>query len=134
MICPRLFIIMPRLFVSTAAHYSVLKAANQLSLDIQQIPATARGAIDLPILEEALKNHVIEQPVMIVATMGTTQTGGIDDVLAIRDLLDTHIAARGGIARLHVDAALLGLALPVLSPSTYLSVLASVDSISSHPA
>lgn len=121
--------IMPKLFVSSAAHYSVLKAANQLALDIEQIPASARGAIDLNILEEQLKNHSIEQAVMVVATAGTTQTGGIDDVLAIRDLLDTHITARGGIARLHLDAALLGLALPILSPSTYLSVLASIDSI-----
>ncbi len=121
--------IMPKVWISTAAHYSISKAAHQLALDMAYIPATMRGAMDLTLLAEQLKQHPIEQAVIVVATLGTTQTGGIDDVLAIRDLIDTHIISRGGIARLHLDAALLGLALPVLFPSTYLSVLAAVDSV-----
>jgi histidine decarboxylase len=120
---------MPKLLISTAAHYSIVKAGNQLALEVCQLKATPRGSIDIKILEESLRNHPIDQAVIIVATLGTTQTGGMDDVLAIRDLLDTHIIARGGVARLHIDAALLGLALPIISPSMHLAILAAADSI-----
>lgn len=124
----------PILYISDAVHYSIPKIADQLALDTVIIPTTARGAIKLPELKKLLTNHPIDRGVIMIATAGTTQLGAIDNILSIRQLLNLHITARGGVARFHLDAALLGFAMPVLFPEIYSDVLKAVDSlaISTH--
>lgn len=122
----------PRLFVSDQAHYSIPKAAAQLQLKIETIPSTERGSIDLQSLKERLMVQRTKRPqeaIIVVATAGTTEKGGIDDVLEIRALLDEIIIQPGGIARLHLDAALLGFAMPVLFPDNYHEIFRAVDTV-----
>jgi histidine decarboxylase len=97
-------------YTSTAAHYSIGKAATKLQLSFVTVAAHPTGEIDIDALEVALKARR-RRPVMIVATAGTTMTEAIDDVAAITTLCD-----RLGIRRrrIHVDAALSGIPLAVL--------------------
>jgi glutamate/tyrosine decarboxylase-like PLP-dependent enzyme len=97
--------------VSEAAHYSNLTLAGWLGLgtrNLHAVPADETFAMRLDLLEEKLEElHAAGVRVAFVtATFGTTDSSGIDDIAAIRQILDSF-AARHGVPRpqLHVDAA-----------------------------
>ena len=93
----------PRLYTSRATHFSVTRTAQVLGFGTDQIvalPALGRGTLDV----DALRERVLydraagASPFCVVATIGTTGTGAIDDVAAIAD------ACRELGLWLHVDA------------------------------
>ncbi|WP_430981021.1 pyridoxal phosphate-dependent decarboxylase family protein [Streptomyces luteoverticillatus] len=94
----------PRIFASEAAHFSVQRAAAVLGLGeraVTAVPVDRDLRMDPAALDVLLKEAVGrgETPVAVVATAGTTDTGGIDPLPQLAD-----IAERYGVW-LHVDAA-----------------------------
>ncbi|MEU4212469.1 aspartate aminotransferase family protein [Streptomyces sp. NPDC026206] len=119
----------PRIFTSAAAHFSVQRAAAVLGLGEQAVtgvPVDHDLRMDAGALEEQLKRSAAqgETPVAIVATAGTTDTGGIDPLPRIADL-----AAQYGIW-LHVDAAYGGGALLSDRLAPLLAGIERADSLS----
>ena len=97
--------------VSEASHYSNQTIAGWLGIgtkNLQVIPTDASMAMRLDKLEEALEGlHRDKRRVaFVIATFGTTDAFGIDDVAGIRRLLDAFAARHNVPApQLHVDAA-----------------------------
>lgn len=108
---------MPILYLSNQAHYSVLKIANILGLTSCIVQTDKAGKIDLERFSQLIKQHTQtspEQPVLVCATVGTTQMGAIDDVPAIKQILTNEL--RDKQYAIHVDAALLGAVMPIIKP------------------
>jgi histidine decarboxylase len=97
-------------YTSTAAHYSVAKAARLLKMPLVRLPVDARGRMDVVELHRELKRRR-QRPAVIVATAGTTMTEAVDDVGLITELCEQLGITR---RRLHVDAALSGIPLAML--------------------
>ena len=118
----------PIIYCSTESHHSIHKAAMTSGMgheSVRSIPVNDRLEMDLGLLEKELELDFGKglQPLMIVATVGTTGVGAIDDLEAIGDM-----AKRFGVW-FHVDAAYGGAAVlhPELKP--YLSGVSAADSI-----
>ena len=97
--------------VSEAAHYSNQTIAGWLGLgteNLHAIPTDGTVGMRLDLLGDKLETLHRDgvQVAFVVATFGTTDAFGIDDVAGIRRLLDAF-AARYGVPapQLHVDAA-----------------------------
>jgi histidine decarboxylase len=97
-------------YASTAAHYSVAKAARLLKLPLVLVRTDSAGRMDVGHLRRELMRRY-DRAAMIVATAGTTMTEAVDDVGAI-----TVACEELGIQRrrVHVDAALSGIPLSLL--------------------
>ncbi|HZM83127.1 MAG TPA: pyridoxal-dependent decarboxylase [Candidatus Limnocylindrales bacterium] len=97
-------------YTSTAAHYSVAKAARLLKLPLVMIATDEAGRMNTADLAAELgrRRH---HPAIVVATAGTTMTEAIDDVAQISATMDRLAITR---RRIHVDAALSGLPLALL--------------------
>ena len=78
------------------AHYTHARMAAVLGAHHETVAEDARGRLDLDVLAARLRAGGVGT---VVATLGTTSLGALDDLPAIADL-----CARHG-ARLHVDAA-----------------------------
>jgi glutamate/tyrosine decarboxylase-like PLP-dependent enzyme len=78
------------------AHYTHARMCGVIGAPHQTVPQDARGRIDLDALARRLGAGGVAT---VVATLGSTALGALDDVGAIADLCATHGA------RLHVDAA-----------------------------
>lgn len=107
------------LYFSTAAHYSVAKIAEQLKLEAYPIAAAADETLDINAFHEAIKKHMRhfpKVPMIISANAGTVRYGAIDDVPAIKQILDRQVLSRGGKYIIHLDAACAGAVLPLLKP------------------
>lgn len=84
------------------AHFSVRESARLMRAELRVVPALPNGAMDTRVLAELCA----ERPgrgAVVVATIGTTMTGAMDDVAAIR-----AAAAPAGGLHVHADAALGG--------------------------
>ncbi len=97
--------------VSEAAHYSNRTIAGWLGIgtdNLRGIPVDGSAAMRLELLEETLEelNRQGTRVAFVIATFGTTDAFGIDDVAGIRWLLDAF-AQRNHVPapQLHVDAA-----------------------------
>jgi glutamate/tyrosine decarboxylase-like PLP-dependent enzyme len=97
--------------VSEAGHYSNQTLAGWLGLgteNLHAIPTDRSMAMRLDLLQERLEElYTAEARVaFVVATFGTTDASGIDDIAGIRTILN-ETAARHGVPtpQLHVDAA-----------------------------
>lgn len=97
--------------VSEAGHYSNQTLAGWLGLgteNLHAIPTDQQMAMRLDLLAAKLDELYTAgvKVAFVVATFGTTDAAGIDDIAGIRALIDEK-AARYGVpaARLHVDAA-----------------------------
>ena len=104
------------LYLSDQAHSSNSKAAKILGLRIDQIriiPTESDFTINLESLVKAIRKDREEGrfPFCVVATAGTTNTGAVDNLVAIADLCDNENVW------LHVDAAYGGAA--ILSRKKY---------------
>lgn len=85
-----------RVYASDQSHYSIAKACDVLGLDLQLIPSNSLQQMDITALETACKQQA---PMAIVATSGTTSSGQLDDVTAIRRI------SQKIPCWLHIDAA-----------------------------
>jgi L-2,4-diaminobutyrate decarboxylase len=97
--------------VSEAGHYSTATLAGWLGMGIQNlhfIPTDRSVAMRLDELERKLDELYTNQtPVaFVIATYGTTDAFGIDDIKSIRRLIDAKAAQySAAVPQLHVDAA-----------------------------
>ena len=107
------------LFFSEASHYSIPKIAGQLGLERHVIPAYPTEEINLGAFADLIKQHMQKNPqssVIFNANIGTTKIGAIDDVPAIKKILESQVSEKGGYFSIHLDAACLGAVLPLLKP------------------
>ena len=97
--------------VSEAGHYSNQTLAGWLGLgteNLHAIPTDSSLAMRLDLLEAKLEDLHRDgvRVAFVVATFGTTDAFGVDDVAGIRKLIDAFAARHGvPVPQLHVDAA-----------------------------
>jgi histidine decarboxylase len=108
-------------YYSDQAHYSIKKMTKILRLPTVVIPSDSTGAIDVRALAKSMKSG----PAIILANLGTTFMGGIDDVKSIRDLCGPDVY-------IHADAAFLGFTLKHQFPGYDGYKYADSISVSSH--
>src|SRR5882762_3470859 len=119
-------------YLSSEAHSCARKAIELLgfgSASIRTIPAGADYRMKVNALEAALNDDRSRdvQPIAVVATAGTTNTGAVDDLDAIAGVCRRHDVW------LHVDAAYGGPAILSDDYSEPLAALACADSLALDP-
>jgi histidine decarboxylase len=121
-------------YVSQAAHYSGPKLLAKLGMPAITVRAGRDGRLDLRDLRRVVEAHR-HRPAVVLATIGTTMTEAVDDVAAIRRVLDSRAIRH---CYVHADAALSGLPLALLDPGSRpafdLSDGADSISVSAHKA
>jgi histidine decarboxylase len=111
------------LYFSEAAHFSIPRIADTLRMRSVRIPARRDGSMDVAALRRACQRHP-GRGAVVVATIGTTMLGAMDDVPAI----DAATEAAGG-THIHADAALAGLIAPFAPVPIRWAFDAGADSI-----
>jgi len=111
------------LYYSDQSHYSIKKMANILKLESVVIPSDETGAMDVTELLRSVDN---KRPAIVLASIGSTFLGGVDDVEKISDALS------GKKVYIHADAAFFGFVMPFLRPGYDSYKFMDSISISSH--
>ena len=113
-------------YFSEETHYSVLKNVRVLNARHIMIRRQDNGEIDYDDLEAMIRVNR-DVPAVIMANVGTTMRGAVDDIPRIKDILRDQAVTNHYI---HADAALSGMILPFVdSPQPY-GFDAGVDSVS----
>lgn len=97
-------------YLSPAAHDSIARAAHWLRMPTVTIPTRPDDTMDPAALHAAVSAQTRRgaRGAIVAATVGTTMTGAVDDIPALR-----HAAAVDSLpVHMHVDAALGGLVMP----------------------
>ncbi len=103
-------------YFSQDTHYSVVKILRLLKARNIMIKSQPNGEIDYDDLYETVRINR-DVPVIMMANIGTTMKGAVDDVDKMRDILDDLAVSNSYI---HADAALSGMILPfVEDPQPY---------------
>ncbi len=97
--------IAPKAYFTREAHYSVQILRDLLGLETVTVETLADGGMDPNDLADKLKDNA-DYPALVVATVGTTFKGAIDNLDRIQEKL------RGHASYVHLDAALFGGYLP----------------------
>ena len=113
-------------YYSEETHYSVSKVLRVLALRNIMIKTGAGGEIDYEDLHETLRIHRDVSPI-ILANIGTTMKGAVDNVDKIREILRDCAFPSSYI---HCDAALSGMILPFVKDPEPYDFAAGIDSIS----
>ena len=113
-------------YFSEDTHYSVLKNVRVLNARYIMIKRQDNGEIDYDDLYEMVRVHR-DLPAVIMANIGTTMRGAIDDIARIREILDDLLVTSTYI---HADAALSGMILPFVDDPQPFGFDAGIDSIS----
>jgi glutamate/tyrosine decarboxylase-like PLP-dependent enzyme len=97
------------LFASDKSHYACLNVAGWLGLghdNVIKVPTKADNSIQIDALEEAARKAIADDTriAAFVATMGTTDAFGLDDLAAICELRDRLVADCSLDYRPHVHA------------------------------
>ncbi len=111
---------------SQDTHYSIAKICRLLRVPSLHIKSQPNGEIDYNALQDALAHE--KRPPIIVANIGTTMKGAVDEVLKIKEILaDLKIQNY----YIHCDAAFFGMILPFVHEmeSQLFDFRAGVDSI-----
>jgi glutamate/tyrosine decarboxylase-like PLP-dependent enzyme len=99
----------PVIFVSSAAHYSIRKAANALGYgeaSVRSLPVDEHFRVSVEALGKALKSLGAKQYVAaVVGIVGTTEEGAVDPIHSIRFLRDQFSREFNRSFWLHADAA-----------------------------
>lgn len=104
-------------YTKNHTHYSIPKIAEILRLNIRPVESNSDGSIDLINFKKALllnKSAFPHSPVIVIANIGTTITGAIDDVLGIKKVLENMPDI--SYHTIHLDGALTGFVMPILKP------------------
>jgi len=104
-------------FTKGHTHYSVPKISEILHLNIKAIIPNEDGSMNINDFKKELLIHVgahPHSPVIVIANIGTTITGAIDDVPGIKKVLDAFQSKLR--YTIHMDGALTGFVLPILKP------------------
>jgi aromatic-L-amino-acid/L-tryptophan decarboxylase len=85
----------PVIYVSSEAHHSLDKSAGLLGLGrkaVHRVPVTDHIQIDVRELDDIIREDVAagRLPLCVVATAGTTNSGAIDDLVAVAQLCRRH--------------------------------------------
>ena len=114
-------------YCSEETHYSIHKNVQLLRMSSIKIPTLLNGEIDYQKLEDSLVIHRNTPPI-IVANIGTTMKGAVDNVMQILHVLNNLNIEQFYI---HCDAALFGMLLPFLpsSPSQAFDFRTRIDSL-----
>ena len=113
-------------YFSQDTHYSVVKLLRLLGMPSVMIRSQEHGEIDYEDLHESLRVNP-DDPAIIVANIGTTMKGAIDNLDNIREILeDTGVRD----SYIHADAALSGMILPFVPDPQPYGFDSGVDSIS----
>jgi len=108
----------PTVFYSKdATHYSIPKISEILHLNTHVISTNVDGSINLDNLKKELILHQGSHPhssIIMIANIGTTITGAIDDVPNIKKILDELKSKM--TYTIHLDGALTGFVLPIIKP------------------
>ncbi len=98
----------PIAYFSQDTHYSVLKILHILNIRNIMIRSQENGEIDYDDLRESIRINR-DAPALIVANIGTTMKGAVDDLERIQGIVEELALTRYYI---HADAALSGMILP----------------------
>ncbi len=112
-------------YYSEETHYSVSKVLRVLALRNIMIKARPNGEMDYEDLRETLRIHR-DVPPIILANIGTTMKGAVDDVATIHEILRDFALPNFYI---HCDAALSGMILPFVKDPEPYDFAAGIDSI-----
>ncbi len=99
---------LPKAYFTREAHYSVQILRDLLGLETVMVETLPDGGMDPDDLADKLFENA-DAPALVVATVGTTFKGAIDNVDLIQEKL------RGHTSYVHLDAALFGGYLPFTS-------------------
>ena len=113
-------------YYSEETHYSVRKVLRVLALRNIMIKTRANGEMDYEDLRETVRIHR-DVPPIILANIGTTMKGAVDDVATIHEILRDFALPNFYI---HCDAALSGMILPFVKDPEPYDFAAGIDSIS----
>jgi histidine decarboxylase len=113
-------------YFSEETHYSVLKNVRLLNVRYIMIKRQEHGEIDYDDLYDMVRVHR-DVPAVIMATIGTTMRGAVDDIDRIRGILQELAVSNYYI---HADAALSGMILPFVDDPQPFGFDAGVDSVS----
>ncbi len=113
-------------YFSEETHYSVLKNVRVLNARHIMIRRQENGEIDYDDLEAMIRVNR-DLPAVIMANVGTTMRGAVDDIGRIRDILSDQAVTSHYI---HADAALSGMILPFVDDPQPYGFDAGVDSVS----
>ena len=115
----------PVAYFSQDTHYSVLKILHVLKVRNIMIRSQANGEIDYDDLRESIRINR-DAPALIVANIGTTMKGAVDDLDRIRGIIEDLALPRSYI---HADAALSGMILPFVDDPQPFGFDSGIDSI-----
>ncbi len=97
-----------RVFFSEHTHYSIKKNVHLLGMKYTSVKAQKNGEIDYADFEKKVSK---QKQAIVVANIGSTLTGAIDNSSKLHRILKKH-----GVERyIHADAALYGMVLPFIS-------------------
>ena len=113
-------------YFSEDTHYSVLKNVRVLNARYIMIKRQENGEIDYGDLRDMIRVNR-DVPAVIMANVGTTMRGAVDNIPQIRRILDDAVVSNYYI---HADAALSGLILPFVPEPQAFGFDAGIDSIS----
>ena len=112
-------------YFSQDTHYSVVKIMSVLKVRNIMIRSQDNGEIDYDDLHETIRINR-DVPAIVMANIGTTMKGAVDDVSRIRGILDDLAVTR---SYLHADAALSGMILPFVDDPQPYGFDAGFDSV-----
>ena len=120
----------PIAYFSEDTHYSVRKILHVLKVRNFMIRSLDNGEIDYEDLRESIRSNG-DAPALIVANIGTTMKGAVDDLDRIRNIIE-ETSPPG--AYIHADAALHGMILPFVDDPQPFGFDSGIDSwaVSGH--
>ena len=113
-------------YFSEETHYSVLKNVRVLNARHIMIRRQDNGEIDYDDLYEMIRVNR-DAPAVIMANVGTTMRGAVDDIPRLRAILSDLAVTNSYI---HADAALSGMILPFVDAPQPYGFDAGIDSVS----
>ena len=115
----------PVAYFSQDTHYSVLKILHVLNVRNIMIRSQDNGEMDYDDLRESIRVNR-DAPALIVANIGTTMKGAVDDLDRIRAIIEELALTRYYI---HADAALSGMILPFVDDPQPFGFDSGIDSV-----
>ena len=112
-------------YFSQDTHYSVVKILRLLKVRNIMIKSQENGEIDYDDLYETIRINR-DVPVIVMANIGTTMKGAVDDVGVVREILKDLAVTSSYI---HADAALSGMILPFVDDPQPFGFDAGFDSV-----
>ena len=116
-------------YTSKDSHYSLLKIARLLCLNLCEVETRENGEMDYEDFERKLLENV-NRPALINLNIGTTMKGAIDSGIEIFGILEKH--NKQDDYYMHADGALMGFVLPFIEKDLMLTRHIHSISISNH--